>query len=332
MSGDAARAFMTLMSVCPPARARAPSFAASSSSASATEPGFAYSTSRNSMRAILSRCVNPALRVAQPAAVAARPRRDDLREDRHGGLSRRVGADVETGRPGDARELVVGHAVLAEDTAPPLLVAVRADPADVERVACERAADHRQVELVVVREHHDRGADVRLDLRERLVRPEEKQFVGAGNPLARRKARPRVGDDGTPAEESRRAAERLGRVGRSVHEEPRRRRRDICEDSASFELDHVADAAPPRRLEQLWVVELVADALAGDDRKRYVAADRLRELLDEDVDHAAAWETDLEGHVVGDAVCEEPRRSSREHFLRREDDVVFDTAARDRAE
>ncbi len=39
MSGDAARAFITLISVCPPASARAPSFDASSSSASRHGPG-----------------------------------------------------------------------------------------------------------------------------------------------------------------------------------------------------------------------------------------------------------------------------------------------------
>src|SRR2546430_3289610 len=55
MSGDAARAFMTLITVCPPASARAPSLDASSSKASATDPGFAYSTSRSSIAAILSR-------------------------------------------------------------------------------------------------------------------------------------------------------------------------------------------------------------------------------------------------------------------------------------
>src|SRR3954452_5368100 len=53
MSGDAARAFMTLISVWPPASARAPSLAASRLSASATDAGFAYSTSRSSTGAIL---------------------------------------------------------------------------------------------------------------------------------------------------------------------------------------------------------------------------------------------------------------------------------------
>src|SRR3954466_133001 len=48
MSGDAARAFMTLTSVWPPARARAPSFAARSSTASPSEGGREYPTSRRS--------------------------------------------------------------------------------------------------------------------------------------------------------------------------------------------------------------------------------------------------------------------------------------------
>ena len=48
-SGDAARAFITLMIVWPPASARAPSFSASRSIASASDSGRAYSTSRSSM-------------------------------------------------------------------------------------------------------------------------------------------------------------------------------------------------------------------------------------------------------------------------------------------
>ena len=48
-SGAAARAFMTLTSVCPPASARAPSYVASSEIASSTVAGRAYSTSRRSM-------------------------------------------------------------------------------------------------------------------------------------------------------------------------------------------------------------------------------------------------------------------------------------------
>src|SRR3954469_14731805 len=43
-SGAAIRAFITLTSVCPPASARPFGFAASSESASSSEPGRAYST------------------------------------------------------------------------------------------------------------------------------------------------------------------------------------------------------------------------------------------------------------------------------------------------
>src|SRR5262245_60342208 len=100
MSGDAARAFITLIRVWPPARARAPSFDASSSNASATDPGLAYSTSLNSTRAILQSGVNAGFRVLQAPAGAARAHGEDLAEHRDGGLGRRVGADVQPGRPG----------------------------------------------------------------------------------------------------------------------------------------------------------------------------------------------------------------------------------------
>ena len=50
-SGEAARAFITLTSVCPPASARAPSSAASNATASSTVFGRAYCTSRRSIGA-----------------------------------------------------------------------------------------------------------------------------------------------------------------------------------------------------------------------------------------------------------------------------------------
>src|SRR3954447_24804749 len=152
MSGDAARAFITLIRVWPPARARAPSSDASSSRASATDPAFAYSTSRRSTRAILQRGVNAGFRVLQPPAGATRARGEDLAEHRDGGLGRRVRADVEPRRPGNPIELLVGDSLLAKDPAPALGVARGADPPDVEGVAREGGADQRQVELVVVRE------------------------------------------------------------------------------------------------------------------------------------------------------------------------------------
>src|SRR5205823_1180621 len=110
-SGEAARAFITLIIVWPPASARAPSFAASSSSASPTDVGFAYSTSRSSTRRSYPGLrdgfsVDAVQRFLEPSAGASRAHREDLREHRERRLGRRVRADVETGGPGDAVEVV----------------------------------------------------------------------------------------------------------------------------------------------------------------------------------------------------------------------------------
>src|SRR5512132_2034318 len=105
ISGDAARAFMTLISVCPPASARAPSFDASSSKASATDPGFAYSTSRSSIAAILR--VDAGTRLPKQPAGAARAHSEDLSEDRHGHLLRRRCTEIEPGRPPETLQLLL---------------------------------------------------------------------------------------------------------------------------------------------------------------------------------------------------------------------------------
>ena len=55
------------------------------------------------------------------------------------------------------------------------------------------------------------------------------------------------------------------------------------------------------------------------------------ELLDEDVDLAAAGQADPERHLVGDPVREQPRRAAGEYLLRGEDDVALDAAAGDGA-
>src|SRR3954465_7028017 len=331
MSGEAARAFITLISVWPPASARAPSFAASSSKASATDPGFAYSTSRSSTSAILQRGVNAGFRVLQPSAGATRARGEDLAEHRDGGLRRRVRADVEPRRPGDPIELVVGDSLLAQEAAAALLVAPRADPPDVEGIAREGGADQRQVELVVVREHDHRGAEVGLDGSHRLVRPGHEQLVGARDPVGRGEARSRIGHDGLPAEQLRRATQRLGRVDRPVDEEASRRGLDVREDGAILELEHVAAGAAARLLLELRVVEPLADTLAGDDRQRHIRPLRLRELLDEDVDLTAARKADPKRHLVRDSVGDEARLAACEHLLCSKDDVALDAAARDGA-
>ena len=170
-----------------------------------------------------------------------------------------------------------------------------------------------------------------LDLRDRLVGPEQQELVGARDSLGRREARPRVGDDRSPAEELRCAAQRLCRVDRAVDEEPRRRRLDVRENRAALQLDDVTAAPPARGLLQLGIVQPLADPLAGDHRERHLRPLRVDELLDEDVDLAAAGQADPERHLVGDPVGEQPRRTALEDLLRREDDVALDAAAGDGA-
>ena len=133
---------------------------------------------------------------------------------------------------------------LAQSLALLLLVPAAADQPDVERIARERQLERRQVELVVVREDHDRGRVVGRDLCERLLRPGDDQLVGARDPLARRELGTRVGDDRRPAEQLRRRRERLRGVDRAVDQQARRRAVHLGEDLPALQLEHpVARAA-----------------------------------------------------------------------------------------
>src|SRR5689334_3733085 len=61
-----------------------------------------------------------------------------LRQDRDGDLGRRLGAELETHRPVQAADLVLRKVELREALAARLVVAARADRADVERRRLER--------------------------------------------------------------------------------------------------------------------------------------------------------------------------------------------------
>ena len=89
----------------------------------------------------------------------------------------------------------------------------------------------------------------------------------------------------------------------------------------------MAAAAPAGRLYELRVVQPLAHPVTGDDGQRHLGALLVAQLLDEDVDLAAAREADPEGHIVGDPVGDEARAGSGEHLLRGEDDVALDAAA-----
>ena len=111
--------------------------------------------------------------------VLASRRRPPSRPARTARISARIETAVSDGVPAPmsspdgpeyAVELVVGQALLAQKASPARLVAARADPADVERITGKRAADHRKVELVVVREDYDRGGPARLSSSPRRAR------------------------------------------------------------------------------------------------------------------------------------------------------------------
>src|SRR5258705_13250183 len=63
-SGEPARAFITLIRVCPPASARAPSSERSNSIASPSDPGRAYPTSRRSISVHLIKCQRGGMQMA----------------------------------------------------------------------------------------------------------------------------------------------------------------------------------------------------------------------------------------------------------------------------
>ena len=187
---------------------------------------------------------------------------------------------------------------------------VRREPIapDVEGVARQRRDQRRDVEPVLVREHDDRGVGVGGQ----LVRPGDRELVGARQPLARDERGPWVDHLGAPAERLGAAAELLGGVDPADHDEARRRTEHLHEDLDAVQLEH---AARPRRHVS---VDSLAGALALEHRQR----DRrlLRQLalegLDEDVDLAAAGQADRQGELVLDAVGQEPGPAVGQHLGR----------------
>src|SRR6476619_1647983 len=100
--------------------------------------------------------VNAAGRLSEPSAVAAGPHGHDLRKHRERRLGRCVSPDIETGRAGDPVERRLVDSRLEQALAAPLLIATRAERADVVAVGRQRADEHRNVEFVVVGEDDDR--------------------------------------------------------------------------------------------------------------------------------------------------------------------------------
>ena len=77
--------------------------------------------------------------------------------------------------------------------------------------------------------------------------------------------------------------------------------------------------------------QAVALALTLDDvgeRHWFLGGKRLAERLDEDLDLTATCQTDVEGHLIADAVRHQPRVILLEHLFGMFDDVVLDAPTR----
>ncbi len=165
----------------------------------------------------------------------------------------------------------------------------------------------------------------------------------SGKALACRKPAARVGGDRVPTDPSGRRTEGVGRVDRSVDEEPRGRTVDVCEETPSVELDDLALAGSDQ-LGRDVVVAVEHEPLAAvvevdeEDGATLVARD-LRELseqvciglVDPDVDLAPARKSDAEREIVRDSIGEQPRLAADEHLARGLDHFALDAAAGHRA-
>ena len=99
------------------------------------------------------------------------------RPARTAGLRRAVRTDVEAGGTADPVECQPIDTRFEQPFATPLLIPPGAERADVEGIGRKRPGEHRDVELVVVRENDYGGRVIRLHLGERLLRPGDDHLV-----------------------------------------------------------------------------------------------------------------------------------------------------------
>ena len=154
-------------------------------------------------------CDDPlAHRAARPAV----PFRDDLGQDRQGGLGGRAAAEVEADRATQARELGLPVTPASSSRGASIgLGLARPDGADVAAAAAERLDDGRLVELDVVGQHGDRVGRTEADLVGDLVGPADDELVDIREAFRGGERRAAVDDDGLEAELAGEADERIGR-------------------------------------------------------------------------------------------------------------------------
>ena len=258
--------------------------------------------------------------------------------------------------PGDARELLLRDARLAQPVAALLLRAARAESADVADPAAQRARDGRVVQLRVVREHDDVILGPQLDDVVALLGPFHDDLVGRRN--AARPSRTRCA--GRSPRCASRARRSCGRAASAVSTAPTTTTRGdgtsasakirpssssrtvwlrSAEIASSPAADDPVAPAPraPRRSRRPAVTKRVRAGVVAVDRpvtRRGALGRDLPALvaLDPDPDLAAAREADVPGLVVRDAVEEELRRARPSSTLwASADDRALDAAAGDGA-
>src|SRR6266516_145806 len=246
--------------------------------------------------------VDAAAAIAEAAALTPCAHGQDLGEDRDRGLGRRVGPEVEAGRPGDPIEALLRDACLEQPLAALRLRLARADRAHIERFARERGRQRRDVEPLLVGEDDHGRVGVELEPLHALVGPRDDPLARARQALLGRECLPRVDRNCAPAQRPGQAAERLRGVGRADDNQPRRGAEHFREDLLALQLHDTART-------NLDLRELrLAGAIALEPREQDAVAvgGKLGERLDEHVDLAAAREADLPRLVVADPVGEEP--------------------------
>src|SRR5256885_811601 len=199
----------------------------------------------------------------RPPLPPAPPRRD-LGQDAERRLLRSAATKVQTDRPMDARELLLGEAFLAQRVEPVLIRLATADCPDVAGALPEHRAQRREVELRVVRQDHDVRRTVDRDLAHRLVGPFNNELVSLRKPLRRGELRARVDDRDAISHQLRQAVQGDRDMDRTDDHEVGRAPEGLDENVA----------VSPRQLRAcrgaLDQLRLAADQI-GPERRRFVA-------------------------------------------------------------
>jgi hypothetical protein len=174
--------------------------------------------------------------LGQGPAAAAVAGRDHLGQDRHGRLLRGRSPDVEADRAGDAGDVVVAEAGLAQPLQPLGVGAAAAHGPDVGDRAAQQGGQGRVVEAWLVGEHGRVGGVVGRVGGQVLLGPGDHDLVGVGDPLRGGEALAGVDHADLEAGEVGQPGQGGGEVDRPDDQEPRLGRVHVEEQLAAVDL------------------------------------------------------------------------------------------------